>query len=72
MNEKIIREKTVCFTGHRSEKLPRGEALELIRKRLSLEIERALKDGYDIHAVCCNSHLFVLAARTSRSLILFL
>ena len=47
MNKKIIREKTVCFTGHRSEKLPRGEALELLRKRLELEIERALQDGYD-------------------------
>lgn len=41
------REKTVCFTGHRSEKLPRGEALKLLRKRLALEIERALQDGYD-------------------------
>lgn len=47
MNEKIIREKTVCFTGHRSEKLPGGEGLELLRKRLALEIERALQDGYD-------------------------
>lgn len=47
MNEKIIREKTVCFTGHRSEKLPRGEALELLRQRLASEIERALQDGYD-------------------------
>ena len=47
MNKKIIREKTVCFTGHRSEKLFRGEALELLRKRLELEIERALQDGYD-------------------------
>lgn len=47
MNERNIREKTVCFTGHRSEKLPRGEALELLRKRLDLEIERALQDGYD-------------------------
>lgn len=47
MNEKIIREKTVCFTGHRSEKLPGGDALERLRKRLALEIERALHDGYD-------------------------
>lgn len=47
MNEAIIREKTVCFTGHRSEKLPKGDALEDLRKRLTLEIERALQDGYD-------------------------
>lgn len=47
MNEKIIREKTVCFTGHRSEKLPKGEELELLHQRLDLEIERALQDGYD-------------------------
>lgn len=47
MDENISREKTVCFTGHRSEKLPKGEALDLLRKRLALEIERALQDGYD-------------------------
>ncbi len=44
---KIIREKTVCFTGHRSEKLPKGEALEKLRQRLENEIERAIQDGYD-------------------------
>ena len=43
----MSREKTVCFTGHRSEKLPKGEALEKLRQRLENEIERALQDGYD-------------------------
>lgn len=47
MNEKIIRERTVCFTGHRSEKLPKGDALERLRQRLSEEIEKAIQDGYD-------------------------
>ena len=37
----MSREKTVCFTGHRSEKLPKGEALEKLRQRLENEIERA-------------------------------
>ena len=47
MNENIVREKTVCFTGHRTEKLPQGDGLVLLRKRLANEIERALQDGYD-------------------------
>ena len=47
MNQKIIREKTVCFTGHRSEKLPKGEALENLRTRLADEIEKAIQDGYN-------------------------
>ena len=47
MNEKLIRERTVCFTGHRSEKLPKGDALERLRQRLSEEIEKAIQDGYD-------------------------
>lgn len=47
VNEKIIREKTVCFTGHRSERLPKGEALDGLRQRLSNEIEKAVTDGYD-------------------------
>lgn len=47
MNEKIIKKKTVCFTGHRSERLPKGEALERLRQRLEKEIEKALQNGYD-------------------------
>ena len=47
MNQKIIREKTVCFTGHRSEKLPKGEALGNLRTRLADEIEKAIQDGYN-------------------------
>ena len=47
MKRKLIREKTVCFTGHRSERLPKGEALEHLRIRLSEEIEKAIKDGYN-------------------------
>ena len=41
MDEKINREKTVCFTGHRSEKLPKGDALERLRLRLADEIDKA-------------------------------
>lgn len=47
MEQEIIREKTVSFTGHRSEKLPKGEALETLRIRLAEEIEKAIQDGYD-------------------------
>ena len=47
MNEKINREKTVCFTGHRSEKLPKGDALERLRQRLADEIDKAIADVYD-------------------------
>lgn len=47
MSQEIIREKTVCFTGHRSEKLPKGDALERLQQRLSEEIEKAMQDGYD-------------------------
>ena len=47
MNQKIIREKTVCFTGHRSEKFPKGEALENLRTRLADEIEKVIQDGYN-------------------------
>ncbi|MGI6402885.1 MAG: SLOG family protein [Oscillospiraceae bacterium] len=46
MNRQIAREKTVCFTGHRSEKLPKGEALENLRIRLAKEIEQAIQDNY--------------------------
>lgn len=47
MSQKIIREKTICFTGHRSEKLPKGETLENLRLRLAEEIEKAIQDGYN-------------------------
>ena len=30
MNEKIIREKTVCFTGHRSERLPKAAQAQAV------------------------------------------
>lgn len=51
MNRRLIREKTVCFTGHRSEKLPKGDALKHLRIKLSKEIEKAIQDG-------CNTFLF--------------
>lgn len=44
MNRRLIREKTVCFTGHRSEKLPKGDALKHLRIKLSEEIEKAIQD----------------------------
>ncbi|WP_312645151.1 SLOG family protein [Hydrogenoanaerobacterium sp.] len=51
MNQKTIKEKTVCFTGHRSEKLPKGEALESLQTRLADEIEKAIQDGYNTFLV---------------------
>ncbi|WP_415918466.1 SLOG family protein [Xylanivirga thermophila] len=47
MNRRLIREKTVCFTGHRSEKLPKGDVLKYLRIKLSEEIEKAIQDGYN-------------------------
>jgi hypothetical protein len=47
VNRRLIREKTVCFTGHRSEKLPKGDALKHLRIKLSEEIEKAIQDGYN-------------------------
>lgn len=47
MNRRLIKEKTVCFTGHRSEKLPKGDALKHLRIKLSEEIEKAIQDGYN-------------------------
>lgn len=48
----VDRSKTVCFTGHRPEKLPGGGAerspvVRMIKSRLYLEIETAAKEGYD-------------------------
>jgi hypothetical protein len=48
VNRRLIREKTVCFTGHRSEKLPKGDALKHLRIKLSEEhlyIWRCLRVG---------------------------
>lgn len=44
VNRRLIREKTVCFTGHRSEKLPKGDVLKHLRIKLSEEIEKAIQD----------------------------
>lgn len=43
----MAREQTVCFTGHRSERMPMGEALEKLTNKLSKTIETAIQDGYD-------------------------
>lgn len=48
----IIKEKTVCFTGHRPEKLPDGgdassTAVKIIKSMLYDEILNAMNDGYD-------------------------
>ncbi|MGN1106633.1 MAG: SLOG family protein [Huintestinicola sp.] len=48
----IIREKTVCFTGHRPEKLPSGGAdgsgeVKVIKSMLYNEISSAADDGFD-------------------------
>lgn len=48
----IIREKTLCFTGHRPEKLPSGGAdgskeVKVIKSMLYNEISAAADEGYD-------------------------
>lgn len=51
-NMDIIREKTVCFTGHRPEKLPFGGAetageIKVIKSMLYNEITAAADEGFD-------------------------
>lgn len=41
----VQKEKTVCFTGHRT--MPEGAALNDLEKRIKNEIEISLKDGYN-------------------------
>lgn len=42
------KEKTVAFSGHRSERLPQSEeARKQLEQRVCEEIDRAIKDGYD-------------------------
>ncbi len=48
----IVREKTVCFTGHRSQKLPwkfdeEDDRCKAMKARLRAEIEKAIESGYD-------------------------
>ena len=44
----INKEKTVCFSGHRSERLPKStEGLDKLRSRLYEEIDKAVNDGFD-------------------------
>lgn len=48
----IDREKTVCFTGHRSQKLPwrfneEDERCKAMKATLRTEIEKAIQTGYD-------------------------
>lgn len=52
---KIEKTKTVCFSGHRTEKLPKcTEELEHLRDMLREQIDKAITDGYDtfIFGVC--------------------
>lgn len=40
--------KTLCFSGHRTEKLPEGkDEFNLMIQRLIYEIDKAIMDGYD-------------------------
>jgi uncharacterized phage-like protein YoqJ len=44
----LNKEKTACFSGHRSKRLPKStEGLEDLRLRLYEEIDKALDDGFD-------------------------
>jgi uncharacterized phage-like protein YoqJ len=44
----INKGKTVCFSGHRSERLPKStEGLDMLKKRLYEEIDKAVNDGFD-------------------------
>lgn len=46
----IIKEKTVCFSGHRRERLPRKkEEMEELQLMVYEEIERAIKEGFETY-----------------------
>ena len=48
MNKESKRNKTLCFSGHRPEKLPKGkEKFNFILQRLYNEIDKAIFEGYD-------------------------
>lgn len=48
------REKTVCFSGHRPEKLPRTPTqIKILKSRLFLEIQEAVNAGYTDFIVGC-------------------
>lgn len=42
----LLREQCLCFTGHRPEKLPKGEALEHLRAALHYWIDYAVSIGF--------------------------
>lgn len=49
------KEKTICFSGHRSERLPKTfEGLEELRITLYEEIDKAINEGFDtfIYGTC--------------------
>ena len=44
--EHLTKERSLCFSGHRSEKLPQNKAeLEVLRNLLCAEINKAIQDG---------------------------
>lgn len=44
----LYKEKMVCFSGHRSERLPKSiEYVDELRSRIYEEIDKVLNDGYD-------------------------
>ncbi len=48
MNQNEKRNKTLCFSGHRTEKLPKGKnEFNLMKQNLMYEIHKATSDGYD-------------------------
>lgn len=64
MNKRL---KSLCFSGHKSEKLPQSkEGLERLQKRLNEEIDKAIEDGvnkfyfgacYGFDLMCANEIL---------------
>ena len=48
MNQNEKRNKTLCFSGHRTEKLPKGKnEFNLMKQNLMYEIHKATSEGYD-------------------------
>lgn len=48
MSLEVKRNKTLCFSGHRTEKLPKNnKKFANLIVRLNLEIEKAISEGYD-------------------------
>lgn len=60
-------EKTVCFSGHRISRLPKGGALKILESRLYVEINKSVASGFDTFLFgACYGFDFIAAKQVMR------